>query len=101
MPVSPFPRPAWARSRTREDDVRQDTMDRGPILQEHVVTAARAEPGKLSGRVTPVGVYLCVASVAIGTYYLLPKAGVAQAALFVLINAVAMFAAWRAASRAG
>jgi diguanylate cyclase (GGDEF)-like protein len=75
----------------------QETADRGPIVQKHRLTA---DPGKLTARVTPVGVYVCVASAAIGTYYLLPEAGVAQAALFVLFNAVAMLAAWRAAIRA-
>jgi diguanylate cyclase (GGDEF)-like protein len=41
-----------------------------------------------------------VASAAIGTYYLLPAAGVAQAVLFVLFSAAAMCAAWRASRRA-
>ncbi len=80
--------------------MRQDTVDRGPILQSHRLTADRVEPGKPTARVTPVAVFPCLALAGIGTYYLLPEAGVAQAALFVLFNAVAMFAAWRAARRA-
>ncbi|MDQ1457826.1 MAG: hypothetical protein QOH28_3446 [Actinomycetota bacterium] len=78
----------------------QDTLDRDPIRQKDRLTADRAEPGKLTARATPVAVYPCLALAGIGTYYLLPEAGVAQAALFVLFNAVAMFAAWRAAGRA-
>ncbi|MCU1449720.1 MAG: diguanylate cyclase/phosphodiesterase [Acidimicrobiales bacterium] len=80
--------------------MRQDTRERGPIFQKHRLTADRAEPGSVTARLTPVGVYLCVASAAIGMYYLLPGAGVAQAGLFVLFNAAAMFAAWRAVRRA-
>jgi len=60
--------------------VHQDTLDRDPIRQKDRLTADRAERGKLTARVTPVAVYPCLALAGIGTYYLLPEAGVAQAA---------------------
>lgn len=81
--------------------MRQEAIDRGPILDEDRAIAARAEPGRRTARLSRVWVYLCVASAAIGTYYVLPAGGVAQAVLFVLFSAVAMCAAWRASRRVG